>query len=136
MHTHAPPPHGRTRQDSALSPDMRCEVLGTLAAVCDAVPLEPAVGSPVGVSGTAGAANAAGGPSWQSLLVGCDIFGALAASLATGVDSDVLLEAVALAGALAGHARPIPYGWLAGSCLAASSLNLVVGLDQTHVAVV
>ena len=28
--------------------------------------------------------------------------------------------------ALAAHARPIPYAWLAGSCLAASSLNLVV----------
>jgi hypothetical protein len=75
------------------------EVLASLAAVCDHA------------SGTAGVEEPdqvgfeAGGPSWSTMLVGCDIFGLLATCLQASLEDDTLLEAVALAGSLAGHAQ-------------------------------
>lgn len=86
---------------------MQCELLATLAAVCDTVPLEPADGGEEGGPPPAPAGGTPG-PSWNRLLVGCDIFGALATCLSRPPEDDALLEAVALAGALAGHAALAP----------------------------
>lgn len=87
-------------QDQQATSDLIGEVLGTLGAVCDAVPAtavedeEPA-GRRI---------EASLGPSWNTLLIGCDIFGALHSCLTGKLEDDALLEAVVLAGALAGHA--------------------------------
>jgi hypothetical protein len=98
-------------QDQAATPNLQAEVLGTLAAVFDAVPLSPADSEQ-----TAGpddseqqqAAAAPNSPSWNSLLIGCDIFGVLLSCLTGLSEDDALLEAVALTGALAGHAQLAP----------------------------
>lgn len=80
-----------------------------LAAVLSAVPAAPA--SSGASSSSAGSrpsssvqhAGRAAVPSWSALLVGCDVFGLVASWLCGVQPDDVLLEAVALAGALAGH---------------------------------
>jgi hypothetical protein len=97
-----PPPCACTSQGLGdAAPDLKTEVLAMLAAVFDAVP------------GGGGGDNSGGdgtgrGPSWDVLLVGCDIFGALLAALLGPTEEDALLEAAALAGTLAGHAAIAP----------------------------
>ena len=66
-------------------------MLATLAAVFDSVP----AGGDTRWPDTA--------PSWNALLVGCDLFGALLACLTEPNEEDAILEAAALAGALSGH---------------------------------
>jgi hypothetical protein len=73
--------------------------MGTLAAVCEAVPLPAEQGLPSG--GQAQPVVAA--PTWNALLVGADVFGLLQTALASSLEDDALLEAAALTGALAGH---------------------------------
>ena len=69
-----------------------------LAVVCDAAAMAQ------GHANAAGPGSAVPGPTWNALLVGCDVFGLLASILEQPDDDDVLLDAVVLAGALAGHA--------------------------------
>ncbi|KAI8472723.1 MAG: kinesin-associated protein-domain-containing protein [Monoraphidium minutum] len=87
-----------------VTADLTCEVLATLSSVFDAVPMLPEDGDcGVGVGAAAAAAAFPGALSWNALLIGCDVFGLLASCLSGGLEDDVLLEAVVLAGAVAGH---------------------------------
>ena len=90
--------HG-IHQDGTATPDLWVEVVGTLAAVCETVPLLAEQGPPTGSA----AQHAVATPTWNTLLVGADMFGLLQTALTSPLDDDALLETAALAGALAGH---------------------------------
>jgi len=91
-------------QDPIVTPDLRVEVLGTLAAVLDLVPMTLEQNQEqVDVSAQPPQQQAAS--SWNTLLVGCDVFGVLQSCLTALTEDDALLEAVVLTGALAGHTQ-------------------------------
>ena len=88
-------------QRGAMEPDAVLEAMGTLAAVLSAVPVGPASTE---TNGGASLPAAAPSPTWSTLLVGCDIFDMLAACMSAAIQEDLLLQAINLVGALAGHA--------------------------------
>ena len=98
---HDPPPLHQSQLQRA---PIIADVLATLVTVCDRVPCEGAREGHQQWATTSGQPHAT--PSWNTLLVGCDMFRLLASCLApSALEDDALLEAVGLVGALAGHAQ-------------------------------
>ncbi|KAF8060286.1 kinesin-associated protein 3 [Scenedesmus sp. PABB004] len=107
--------NGPPLQDPAVGPELFLEVLGVLAAACDALSNAPARGGDGGEGGGSALGRLLDPEPVTALLQGCLRPGAL--------EDDALLEAVVLLGALAG--TPEFDGALAASGLLAALVGLV-----------